>query len=81
MEIWPALVMEIRAPETEPLVKATQQARSPEVAVARHLGSENQLALGKPEQDSGEPLAAWQSARLAQAFFAPAQQWSVPWRG
>jgi hypothetical protein len=59
MEIWSGLVMEIRALETEPLVKATQRARLPEVAVARHLVSENRPALRKPERDSGEPLAGW----------------------
>jgi hypothetical protein len=86
MEIWPGLVMEMWALETEQLVTVAQRARSPEVAVARHLVSENRLVLGKLELDSRERVttsapAAWRLDRLARAFFSPTRVSSLPWRG
>jgi hypothetical protein len=81
MEIWPGLVMEMWALETEQLVTVAQRVRSPEVAVAQHLVSENRPVLGKLELDSREPLAAWQSDPLGLAFSVPARPPSAASRG
>lgn len=72
---------EMRALETEQLVTVAQRARSPEVAVAQHLVSENRPALRRLEPDSREPLAAWRSDPLERAFSAPARPPSAALRG
>jgi hypothetical protein len=85
MESWLERVKRERGTMIELLVKPTQRVHSPEVTVAPHQVSQNRPGLEKLELDSREQVtrsarAAWRSDQLAQAFFAPVQPSSIPWR-